>query len=218
MNCSRSSLVSNCRKALRSSGEMMYVTSSVSHCLYSKPNSFSVLCIFRFVALSIFCGAGGIPGSCACCAETIGIVMAIEKIETNRVRTTLNMKTPQALGRCDSNPRPVPRQSEESPSFCDTCPPKSVRSLAFQIGCLTVFDLNEGTGEMAQKNIAIDPRILSGILPLGSTESRESTERAAGECLNLRGYRRWPARGGGNPPCAQKYLEAADRVPPRGAT
>src|SRR3981189_2674655 len=89
---------------------------------------------------------------------------AIKKMETNRVRTTLDMKTPQALGRCDSNPRLVPRQSEESPSFCDTCPPKAVRSLAIRFGCLTVFDLNEGTGRLRPEKCGIHPSSASGIL------------------------------------------------------
>src|SRR6267154_2773473 len=122
--------------------------SSVSHCWYALSNSFSVRLILRFVSLFSFCGAGAAPGSCACWAETDGIEIASENIETNRVRTTLDMKTPQALGRCDSNPRPVPRQSKGSRSFCDTCPPESVRSRSFQFGCLTVFDLNGRTGEL----------------------------------------------------------------------
>src|SRR5258708_1356225 len=88
-------------------------------------------------------------------------------METNRARTTLDMKTPQALGRCDSNTRPVPRQSEESRSFCGTCPPKSVRSWRLLFGCLTVFDLNEGTGRMAPGNRGIHRRILPAILPAG---------------------------------------------------
>src|SRR5260370_13478716 len=91
-------------------------------------------------------------------------------------------------------PRLVPRQSEESPSFCDTCPPKSVGSLRSHFGCLTVFDLNESTG------------------------ARRTTERAAGDRRTPQDYQRWPGRAVGNQPCEQKYREAADPVPPRGAT
>src|SRR5258708_32408523 len=127
-------------------------------------------------------------------------------METNRARTTLDMKTPQALGRCDSNPRPVPRQSEESRSFCGTCPPKSVRSWRLLFGCLTVFDLNEGTGRMAPGN----RRYSHENLARDSADRQErkvvTIERAAVEYPSPPGCRRWRGRAGGSPPCAQIIL------------
>src|ERR1700674_4157536 len=77
--------------------------------------------------------------------------MASEKREMNRVRATRDMNTPQALGRCDSNPGQAPRQSKGSPAFCDTCPPIRVRPHLLPIGCLTVYDLHDCTGESIPK-------------------------------------------------------------------
>src|SRR5438552_716869 len=78
------------------------------------------LFIFRFASLSNFWGAGGVPGSCA--AEIAGMPIAIKKMAINRVRTTLDMKTPQTLGQFDSNPSLAPRQSKESLHFLTLVP------------------------------------------------------------------------------------------------
>src|SRR5439155_17053099 len=114
MNCSRSSLVLNCRNAVRSSGAMMYTTSSFSHCLYWASNSFNALPIFFFCSLVSFCGevdvAGFVEGT-SCCATTGASEIIMENTDTKRERTALAIWTPQPLKPKDSNARTSSRQT-----------------------------------------------------------------------------------------------------------
>src|SRR5882724_7326703 len=114
MNCSRSSLVLNCRNAVRSSGAMMYTTSSLSHCLYWASNSFKALHIFFFCSFVSFCGevdvAGFVEGA-SCCATTGASEIIMENTDAKRERTALAIWTPQPLKPEDSNARTSSRQT-----------------------------------------------------------------------------------------------------------
>src|SRR5262249_34680843 len=135
MNCSRSSLVLNCKNAVRSSGEMMYTTSSCSHCLYWASSSLRARPIFFFCSLVSFCGAGGSLGSgacCACCAIDGGRETNMEKTVANRVRTTLAIGTPQPLKPKDSNARTSRRQTSSHPCQQTSQPKKKPNPSYFE--------------------------------------------------------------------------------------
>src|SRR5262249_23212013 len=177
----------------------------LSHCLYWASNSLSARLIFFFCSLVSFCGAGGSLGSGAgwtCCAMASGSESKMEKAAAKRVRTTLAIGTPQPhanleiltpgqalVKRVSAPAREKPRaRKRQIPRILRHLSPDGVRLRLSRGGCLAEKPFSRDEPAHSYRRDAGKP---------GPTASAEAFFPSP------RGYRKWPAHGGGTRRCAK---------------